>query len=183
MSDPGQVQWSRLSTAHGSAVEVPTALADLVAEDPNVRERAYWKLDNHVVLQGDLYEAAPFVGMALVEMLARGVDRKDRLYALLYQLVEGYAPPEMTVVVDGRPVPLAATNRRIVEDGLRWYEQDLLSPEPAIRAKVIDILSSFRSRTAEALGALKAAREQTRDKDTIRHIDEAIEELEGERNA
>ena len=60
------IDWRGLRTADGFAGEIPEALRHLAAADgQDDAQRWYWRLDNHVILQGSLYEAAyaviPFV--------------------------------------------------------------------------------------------------------------------------
>ncbi|WP_406636676.1 hypothetical protein [Amycolatopsis sp. WGS_07] len=55
------VPWNRLRMDVGTAECVPAAIRDLLnagsAEDA---DRAYWRLDNGVVVQGRLFESAPW---------------------------------------------------------------------------------------------------------------------------
>ena len=53
-----QHDWSAKMEADGPAIKIPLAIRELLdASDPDDAVRAYWKLENHVVFQGYLYEA------------------------------------------------------------------------------------------------------------------------------
>lgn len=51
-----RIPWSTLRDCVGFATKVPDALSELLfAESEETAWKAYWKLDNHVILQGTLY--------------------------------------------------------------------------------------------------------------------------------
>ncbi len=53
------VYWASLRSDSGSAVGVPQALWDLFsASSEDAAEAAYWRIDNEVIVQGQLHEAA-----------------------------------------------------------------------------------------------------------------------------
>ena len=86
------VPWNEIKVASGSAGRVPEALIGLLSPDEETRNRSYWRLDNEVVLQSDLYEAAYYVIPILVQMLEDKVAGRARIYDLLYEIGNGYAP-------------------------------------------------------------------------------------------
>ncbi|NHZ94483.1 hypothetical protein [Massilia sp. CCM 8734] len=62
--------WQQLRIMGGSAVNIPDALHQLLgAATPADCEDAYWKLENRVVVQGQLFEAAQFVVPVLLAAL------------------------------------------------------------------------------------------------------------------
>jgi hypothetical protein len=63
-----RIDWASLRTAHGNAAHVPDALVRLHSDREDARRSAYWQLDNYVVLQGSLFEAAPFVADELIRV-------------------------------------------------------------------------------------------------------------------
>lgn len=63
------IPWSRLRQMTGTCEAIPGALRDLCSDDPARRKAAYWQIENHVVVQRDLYEAAPFVVLGLLACL------------------------------------------------------------------------------------------------------------------
>jgi hypothetical protein len=75
------INWALLSTAHGNGTHLPDAIAGLNRQTDEERRRVYWQLDNYVVLQSDLYEAAYYVIEPIVELLEHNYT-VDRLYPL-----------------------------------------------------------------------------------------------------
>lgn len=143
--DALDVDWPALRTAHGTAAHVPRALLDLLGDDEGQRRAAYWQLDNHVVLQGDLYEAAPFTGLHLIAALRAGVPAEKRLlvYRVLYEICNGYAPDDERVTLDGEVVGLRAACRRVVGEDPWLFAEDVTSPDPALRKEALDMLVSL----------------------------------------
>jgi hypothetical protein len=89
-----KVDWTKVKDLTGPATNVPVALRELLAANsPEECDTAYWKLENHVVVQGGLFEAACFV----VPVLLAALVRPDRpsfvrigLLELLFQIVNGH---------------------------------------------------------------------------------------------
>ncbi len=84
--------WASLGAA-GSAAAVPDALRDLVgARDAAAARDAYWRIDNTVVVQGALHEAAEATASVAVVALGRcGPAGRARLLELLGQIGAGEA--------------------------------------------------------------------------------------------
>jgi hypothetical protein len=147
------VNWSEKNVASGRATHVPQALADLVSPDEEVRHRAYWRLDNEVVLQSDLFEGAYFVISFLLEFLDDKVAHgRDRIYDLLYEIASGYAPPEVLChTLEGDTVPLNAACDREVRKGLPLFLRDAADTDAAIsdRAKELSDLLAEREQTID----------------------------------
>jgi hypothetical protein len=86
--------WAKIREVSGRADHVPRALRDLIgATTPEAAKTAYWKLENHVVVQGSLFEAALYV----VPVLCAALVNPDRptfvrgfILELLYQILNGY---------------------------------------------------------------------------------------------
>ncbi|WP_434279072.1 hypothetical protein [Acinetobacter sp. CE-15] len=55
------ITWNKLQTANGNSINFPKALELLCSPDENERKAGYWMIDNHAILQSDLYEAAYYV--------------------------------------------------------------------------------------------------------------------------
>src|SRR6266545_7943993 len=85
-----RVDWATLRiSARRSAAAVPDALRALAsAETEEAAEAAYWRLDNNIVVQGCLYEAAEHVVGPLMLLLCDGSDlRRQWILNLLIELV------------------------------------------------------------------------------------------------
>ena len=92
LADLARVAWHEKDIASGKANHVPDAICGLTSSDERTRNRSYWRLDNEVVLQSDLYEAAYFVIPFLVQILNVQPDHgRDLIYDLLYEIANGFA--------------------------------------------------------------------------------------------
>jgi hypothetical protein len=133
-------------TAHGTAVHLPAALEGLLSPDPTTREKSYWSLDNNVVLQADLHEAAYFVIPFLLEALRIRVPfGRDRIYDLLFEIGNGYAPDDVTcTTLDGNIVPLRLACHSAVRSGREIFQRDLEDTDPIIRSRAAELLESFQ---------------------------------------
>ncbi|KZN57909.1 hypothetical protein [Pseudoalteromonas luteoviolacea] len=96
------INWDELQLADGKATHVPGALSDLVSGDSKKEEDAYWKLENHVVLQGDLYESAFYILPFLFEIIRSDVSHgRKRVYDLLFEIANGYEAQEVSCMFKG----------------------------------------------------------------------------------
>lgn len=84
--------WTTLRVMMGTAEHVPAALRQLLcAATPEEGEAAYWKLENRVVVQGQLYSSAEFVVPVLLAALLepRPTHTRIGIMELLFQIVAG----------------------------------------------------------------------------------------------
>src|SRR5262245_39715373 len=85
------IDWAKVSQMFGDGTHIPAAIRDLTSEDPDVREAAFQRRDNHAVVQGSLTEAAagiiPFLTEIVAEPPAHG---KSEALDLLFELARGY---------------------------------------------------------------------------------------------
>jgi hypothetical protein len=132
--------WSTLKQASGTSEHVPAALDDLLSPDSQLRKKAYWLIDNHVILQGSLYEAAPFVVKELLRRWPESDAVKDRLYDLLIEFANGGAPEEMEVKLRGRQVSLKSATVTCLLEGMSRYARDLTSEVVAVRRQAAELL-------------------------------------------
>lgn len=88
-----QYNWSAMMEISGPATEIPQAIRELLdASCPDEAAKAYWKLENHVVVQGSLFEAAVCTVSVICASLAYGSRPKwvmIELLELLFQIVCG----------------------------------------------------------------------------------------------
>lgn len=85
--------WGRQMEADGPADRIPDALRELLnASCPDDTVKAYWRLENHVVVQGALFEAA----VSTVSVISSALARPQwptwvmiQLLELLFQIVSG----------------------------------------------------------------------------------------------
>lgn len=83
------VSWATLRTDSGSGADLPRAFADLaVATTPEGARAAYWRIDNEVVVQGELHEAAlPALAVLLSMAATTPPDPVRRAVAELIQQI------------------------------------------------------------------------------------------------
>jgi hypothetical protein len=120
-------------------------------------------LDNHVVLQGDLYEAAAYVPPFLLELLRdETLGSIDCILDLLYEIGNGAASPTQRLRVQMTHegvVPYhesAAPNlqdacRAAVRAGLPVYLAMVETQPPSTRAKIIELVESLDESTTSEI--------------------------------
>ncbi|MCC6996353.1 MAG: hypothetical protein IT370_17210 [Deltaproteobacteria bacterium] len=90
------VDWRAVRQAFGDGAHLPGALRRLTSADAQERSAGYWKLDNYVVVQGNLAPAAVVVVPFLLE-IAAGSASPDTSHGaeealdLLYEIGTGYS--------------------------------------------------------------------------------------------
>ncbi|GAA6170272.1 hypothetical protein [Sessilibacter corallicola] len=64
-----EIDWYKLKSCggHSDASELPKAVDLLFSENLEDRERGYWEIENHAVVQSDLYNSALYVARILVD--------------------------------------------------------------------------------------------------------------------
>jgi hypothetical protein len=137
--------WPTLASAHGHCGHLPDALAGLGDPAADVREAARWRIDNHVVLQRDLYEGAPWVVKALVgELLTDAHPGRALIYDLLWEFALGDAPGRV-VRVGHEDVGLVALTRTEIRRGQSTYLRDTAHPEPGVAALASELVAEVAS--------------------------------------
>jgi hypothetical protein len=140
------IDWESLQTAHGNASHVPQALRGLMSQDTAVQEAAYWKLDNHVVLQSDLYESAFWVIPFLVEILKTGQSHvRHRTLDLLFEIANGYAAPETVVSVAGKKLPLREACAAKIAENAHLLSNCLDDPDTHVSDTASSLLDILRT--------------------------------------
>jgi len=141
-----EVPWADRKTATGDAYQIPEALSEIRSPDADVRKRAYWKIDNHVVLQSDLYEAAYDVVPFLIDIVRdRTSFGRELAYDLLFEIANGYAPEDVTCEIGaGERVPLQVACHMALIAGQDVFEGDRHDPDPVIRSKASELLERLQ---------------------------------------
>ena len=153
LSGLDRIPWSQLQQAHGRAGHVPEAVRDLLSHDTEVVTSAYWQLDNYVVLQSDLYEAAAYLPEFLIESLQYAAPvGKAAILDLLYEIANGYAPPEQTlrfhVTPSGELRPLPTGEAPAIREacwggvlaGVARYEAEVQNPDRNVSERAAELL-------------------------------------------
>lgn len=85
------IDWTEVHQAFGDGTHLPAAIRDLTSPEPEVREAAVERIDNYVVVQGALSEAAAVIVPFLTEIVAEaGAHGKSETLDLLFQIARGY---------------------------------------------------------------------------------------------
>jgi hypothetical protein len=157
-----RVDWSALRAAGVTgagepATRVPAAVRRLAAaETADAARDAYWQLDNHVVVQGRLFEAAAPLVPVLLALLAgplQGPARHD-VANLLVEIVGPAAVPDLAE--DPR---LADECRRLAREGLWTIYGLLLDPDPWVRdfgLRALETVDLDRDRLSRVLATVAA---------------------------
>jgi len=175
----GSVNWSNLKTAGGDASTVPDAIRGLISEDPAVQEASYWKLDNHVVLQSDLFDSAPSVVPFLLEILSsRAGYGLCRVFDLLYEIANGYAAKDIVVDFDGEEMSLVTACRKASLRGLDLYFRELSDDSSSAREKALELIVSFGEKKQVIVPRLEELLAKESDPDFGKQLQQAIAEIE-----
>lgn len=109
----------------------------LSAEDPDAATRAYWRIENHAVIQGELFEVSEPCASALVAALAdpRPMWVRVAVLELLFQFLRGHASE-----APGTPPDIRERCERAVREGLHLLFREALTGE---RDAALDILEEL----------------------------------------
>ena len=100
-----KIDWNKIKTAHGTAENIPKALEKLKSENYEERKNGYWELDNNVIVQSDLYEAAYYIIEPLIEILKKDYEN-GFIIELLTEISLGYAPEDIKIKNNGKNISL-----------------------------------------------------------------------------
>jgi len=138
--------WNEMASAHGNCDHIPRALRGLADDSEGVRRAARWRIGNHVVLQGDLYEGAPWVARELIDMLSRS-DLPDRsiVVDLLVEFALGSADAGSVLTSEGK-ISLDLATKLVIADGLAVFEaeQAMGGPSASRAQQVIEEIEDWR---------------------------------------
>ena len=76
-----KLDWSKIKTGVGYANHIPEAIKNLSSLLEEERHKAYWNIDNYIVIQSDLYEAAYYIIEPILELMEKEYT-VNRLYPL-----------------------------------------------------------------------------------------------------
>lgn len=147
--------WSRLRQATGHAGHVPGSIrAMLRSGSPDELDERYWELENHVVIQGRLFQAAPPV----VSVLMAALTCRERpgwvrvgILDLLFQLVIGTS--HESEIANGSLL-LGATCKKAARHGLWVLYRELLEGERDRAKDVLDQIEEDQDRLSAVLAGM-----------------------------
>ena len=143
-----RVEWHTFREAGGNPQALGSSLEGLLAsKTPENAEKRYWELENHVVVQGQLYSSALPVVSVILASLCDPFPRHVRisLLELLFQIVSGEA--HESEVFSGRP-DLGAECREIARSGLWLLYRELRHGESEAAGEVIGRIETDPERLA-----------------------------------
>lgn len=148
-----RVDWSRLRDVAGFADYVPSVIKALLnAESIEEAEELYWRIDNHVVVQGQLFEAAEYLVPVLMSSLLE-INQdfiKYYVFDLLIQIVAGF--PDRSEMALGNS-EIRERCRAKAREGLWLLYNDLLFGKSEAAAEIIEIIETDASRLETFLKA------------------------------
>jgi hypothetical protein len=137
--------WNELASASGHCGHIPEALVGLRDASAAARHAARWRIDNYVVLQGELYEGAPWVVRELVrDLLTDAHPGKPLVYDLLIEFALADAPGKV-VHVGGQDTPLVDLTRAEIRAGRSIYVRDSTNADAAVAGLARDLLEEVDS--------------------------------------
>jgi hypothetical protein len=152
------IDWSRVRSANGDGLPIQHALGQLLSsETAEVAERAYWDIENHAFVQGELFEVSEACATVLIAALADSRETWVRVAVLelLFQIVSGQASAK-----PGTPHDLLQRCRAVVREGLCLLLREAIAGQRDAALDVIDQLGEgAKARTL--LGATHAQLEPT----------------------
>ena len=138
----GTVEWGHVRSALGGSGFVPESLQRLsLAETDEEANAAYWTLDNRVVVQGQLFEAARWLVGPLVSAMQAGLasPARRRVVDLLVEIALG-TPDQSELLVGNEQLGDAC--RQEITHGL-WCFYGLLDDHDArVRMGAIEVLDA-----------------------------------------
>jgi hypothetical protein len=151
------IPWETISGQQKDCRHVPEAIATLQSVDPSVRKAAYWKLDNHVVVQGGLYEGAFYVVPFLLQVCyAESPTGKSEALNLLIEIAGGAAgfdksvsfrtieqPFRYFVPNQNGGIPLAVACRFAIASSLNRIISCIAEVDADVRTMTRDLLLLF----------------------------------------
>jgi len=141
------VDWNQLEACGGAtdASKIPTTVPLLFSSDDDERKNSYWGIDNHAVVQGDLYSSAPYAARMIIDVL------KDRrvvtleVVDILYELHNGSGTAMLRVgPLAGET--LEALCRAIVKESAPLLVELRPSLTPELLTKVSELLETIEEK-------------------------------------
>lgn len=93
------IEWNKLKSCGGKSNPelIPDAIDLLFSNSAGEREKGYWGIDNHAVVQSDLYSSAPYAARLIVDRLSAEKQLAYEVVNILFELYNGCGPQSLTV--------------------------------------------------------------------------------------
>ncbi|MGN0619847.1 MAG: hypothetical protein ACI4J7_12575 [Ruminiclostridium sp.] len=155
------INWNEIHSNTGFCTNIPDAVNNLLSNDSVLRKNAYWKLDNHIVVQGTLYEGAFYIIPFLLSFIFNNIENgKKEVYNLLYEIANGWAECNNCVNFDyaksenviyfipnqdnGIKLPLQLACRNAILSAWDFFKNELFNKNSDCRNTVLDIMFIYR---------------------------------------
>lgn len=137
-----KIAWRKIRSLPGSSEYVPEAVNRLMsARTEEEAEEAYWQLDNRVVVQGQLFEAAKWIVAPLMISLPRLISPCVRIRVVNLLVEISLSQPDVSEEKSGNAA-LASDCLQELRRGL-WILYSLLDDaSPSVRVGVLDLLDN-----------------------------------------
>ena len=172
------VDWSTLRAAAGlDARTVPEKVASLVASaSEEEAQQAYWRLDNFVVVQGQLFEVAQHLVPVLLAALAGPLSSaaREAIADLLVEISCGESDQsELAIGNDG----LGQACRAAVGEGIWLIHGLLLEQDPCTRRWAVIIIQAADPNRDRALRTISHFAREDPDESVRKDAQLALEEM------
>ena len=137
-----EIEWNALMGASGNCSHYSIVFQHLQSDNRAICEKAYSQLENHAVVQGTLYESAPYVCDILVGFLQfnKVFHCKFELYDFLTEAVFGDSLGEDCSSYLNADLPIKTACILAIRNGVDAYVADLLHKELLVRIGAADLL-------------------------------------------
>ena len=162
-----RIEWSSLREIRSALKEaiVSTDYVSLVMKDllnaksPEEAEKLYWKIENNVFVQGQLFEAAEYLVPVLMASLmeVREDFIKTNIFELLFQIVAG-EPHQYEIALGNSN--LAEKCRAKAREGLWILYKELINGDNTSSEMAFEILQRIETDFSRLETFLKAKRRQ-----------------------
>jgi hypothetical protein len=149
-----RVSWASLRESTGSATAIPGVLTQLLtASTPEECETHYWRLENYVVVQGNLFEVAEFVVPVLLAALQESSPRCVRIsiLELLFQIVSG--GPHQSELALGN-FDLARRCQAKTREGIWILYRELMQDHNSGARDVLEVVETDQARLAHYMALI-----------------------------
>ena len=173
-----EINWRELRQAHGDSTHIPKALRELISGDVAKEEQACWNLDNHVVLQGDLYEAAFYILPFCYEILESDISSgRKRVYDLLFEIANGYEARAVSCTFKDEDMSLTDACRNSILDQKELFLKEVSNRSSSCRVKALELLCSFYEISDYLIEQLVEVKETEKDESFKLRLEQEISEL------
>jgi hypothetical protein len=130
--------WTVLRSVAGNGERVKRAIGELLASESGEEAKsAYWGIENHAFVQGEIFEVAEACTSVLTAALADSRAKWTRvaILDLLYQIVSGHPSPS-----EGTPADILERCKMASREGLWLLFREVVSGERECALDVLDQL-------------------------------------------